>query len=68
MVVDCSGSREMISWMIRNNILVELDYETAKRWETVSRGIEIERFVGWRIISTVYPDRPLEREGQPYPY
>lgn len=51
LVVDCSGSSETTSWMIANNILVELDYQTARRWGTVGRGIKIERFVGWHLFT-----------------
>ena len=40
--VDCSGSVETTAWMVRNNILVEVDYETAVRWKTVGRGIRVE--------------------------
>ena len=29
-------------WMLYNNVLVEVDYETAKRWDTVGRGIKVE--------------------------
>ena len=43
LVIDCAGSTETIAWMNRNNILVEVDYNTAKRWNTVGRGIKIER-------------------------
>ena len=37
LVVDCSGHAETSEWMERNNIIVEVDYETAKRWETIGR-------------------------------
>lgn len=42
LVVDCSGHNSTSNWMKRNNIIVEVDYNTAKRWGTVGRGIEIE--------------------------
>jgi len=42
LVADCSGHAETTSWMERNNILIEVDYETAVRWDTVGRGIKIE--------------------------
>ena len=42
LVTDCSGHTETSNWMRRNNIIVEVDYETAKRWETIGNGIEIE--------------------------
>ena len=43
LVLDCSGSAETSAWMDRNNILVEVDFQTARRWLTVNRGIRIER-------------------------
>lgn len=42
LVVDCSGHAETTQWMLRNNIVVEVDYETALRWDTVGKGIQIE--------------------------
>ena len=43
LAVDCGGvadgGRE---WMLRNGILVEVDWATARRWDTVGRAIEIE--------------------------
>lgn len=42
LVVDCSGHNSTSSWMKRNNIIVEVDHNTAKRWNTIGRGIEIE--------------------------
>ena len=41
LVVDCAGP-DAIDWMIRNNILVEVDAATARRWNTVGRGAKIE--------------------------
>lgn len=42
LVVDCGGFADGgYDWMIRNNILVEVDYETAVRWNTVGRLIEV---------------------------
>jgi len=38
LIVDCGGADGGASWMARNNILVEVDYETAERWETLGRG------------------------------
>lgn len=43
---DCSGSATTSAWMVRNNILVEVDYKTALRWRTVGRGIKIELLEG----------------------
>jgi hypothetical protein len=42
LVVDCSGHSSTSAWMKRNNIIAEVDYETAKRWGTIGKGIEIE--------------------------
>jgi len=42
LVVDCSGHAETSHWMKSNNILAEVDYKTAVRWDTVGYGIEIE--------------------------
>lgn len=44
-VIDCAGSRETRDWMDRNGIIGEVDYETAARWNTIGRGIEVERIV-----------------------
>lgn len=41
LVVDCAGHTATRQWMTRNNILVEVDYETAVRWQTVGRGARI---------------------------
>ena len=42
LVVDCSGHQETTEWMFNNNIIVEVDYNTALRWNTVGRGIKVE--------------------------
>jgi hypothetical protein len=42
LVTDCSGHNSTSQWMLQNNILIEVDYETALRWNTVGRGIQIE--------------------------
>lgn len=45
LAVDCaSRSGGSHSWMVRNNILVEVDGKTARRWSTVGRGIKVEMF------------------------
>lgn len=42
-VADCGGVADGgRQWMIENNILVEVDYETAVRWGSVGRGIRVE--------------------------
>ena len=41
LAADCAGPGAY-EWMLRNNILVEVDYETAVRWNTVGRGIRVE--------------------------
>lgn len=42
LVVDCSGHTETTDWMTVNNIIVEIDYNTAVRWGTVDYGIKVE--------------------------
>ena len=42
LVTDCSGDAETTEWMQRNNIIIEIDYKTAERWETVGRGIAVQ--------------------------
>jgi len=50
LVVDCAGRSDRresdglsgLAWMLRYNILVEVDYETAVRWGTVGRGMRVE--------------------------
>ena len=39
---DCSGSVATTAWMVNGAILAEVGHETAVRWGTVGRGIEIE--------------------------
>ena len=43
LITDCAGKRDGgYSWMLRSNIIVEVDYETAKRWDTVGYGIKCQ--------------------------
>lgn len=43
LVVDCGGVADGgRAWMLDNNVLVETDYQTAKRWRSVGRGIKVE--------------------------
>jgi hypothetical protein len=42
LVVDCAGDTATRQWMTRNNILVEVDAATARRWDVVGRGAQIE--------------------------
>jgi len=50
LVVDCAGRNDRresdglsgLAWMERYNVLVEVDYETAVRWDTVGRGIMVQ--------------------------
>ena len=42
LVVDCSGHSTTSDWMKRNNIIMEVDYNTAVRWDTVGKGIPVE--------------------------
>ena len=42
LVVDCAGTADgTLAWMVRNGILMEVDYETAVAWRTVGRGIRV---------------------------
>lgn len=53
LVVDCAGDTATRQWMTRNNILVEVDAATARRWDIVGRGAQIEiglPIPGGRII------------------
>lgn len=52
MVADCAGSPETIQWMHDHNILMEVDYQTALRWNIVGRGgvrVDIGKLVRQRI-------------------
>lgn len=40
LVIDCSGHKSTSEWMRRNNIIAEVDGFTAKRWNTVGRGMK----------------------------
>ncbi len=53
LVVDCAGSDGAYGWMTRNNILFEVDYETAERWDTIGRGINVEQLVVNRVCRDV---------------
>jgi hypothetical protein len=41
-VADCAGDDATRRWMRDNNILMEVDYETALRWDAVGRGEPVE--------------------------
>lgn len=46
LVTDCANPADGSDvWMTQNGILVEVDYNTAVRWSTVSHGIAIEMMV-----------------------
>ena len=55
LVVDCAGRGDRRvsdglsghAWMTRYNVLVEVDYQTAVRWNTVGRGIRVE--LSWSL-------------------
>ena len=49
LVADCSGHVETSEWMARNNICVEIDYETAARWNVVGHGAEVDILLGENI-------------------
>jgi hypothetical protein len=43
LVVDCAGVEDGTkTWMEENNIIAEIDWETAQRWDTVGRGLNVE--------------------------
>ena len=43
LAVDCAGIADGgYAWMVNGGIIVEIDWESAVRWETVGYGIEIE--------------------------
>lgn len=43
LVADCGGIADGgQAWMLRNNVLVEIDWETAVRWDVQGRAAEIE--------------------------
>lgn len=39
-VFDCSGHASTSAWMRRNNIIGEVDAATAKRWNSIGRGMK----------------------------
>ena len=41
LVVDCAGAASTHSWMIDNDILVELDYDTAERWGALIESVQL---------------------------
>ena len=46
LVADCANPADGADlWMERNGILVEVDYNTAVRWGTVGKGINVEMLV-----------------------
>ena len=56
LVTDCASKSDRQSptdprsgyeWMVDGNILIEVDYETAVRWNTVGRAIDIEVINGF---------------------
>jgi hypothetical protein len=58
LVADCASKNDRQSdtdprsgwqWMVSQNILVEVDFQTAARWQTIGRGIRIE--MGWEVES-----------------
>ncbi len=49
LVIDCAGHVETRQWMTRNNIIGEVDYQTAVRWDVVGIGAKVERITyEWR--------------------
>lgn len=37
LIADCAGDKSTASWMWRNNVIGEIDGETAKRWQVVGK-------------------------------
>lgn len=54
-MADCAGPdlrRDGLTggeWMLSNNILMEVDFLTAKRWDTIGNGIAVEVIPLWNI-------------------
>lgn len=43
LAVDCAGIADGgYAWMVNSGIIAEVDYQSAQRWNTIGRGIEIE--------------------------
>lgn len=52
LVVDCAGP-DALDWMLEHGILVEVDYKTAERWDTINQWQSIERRMiihTWRVV------------------
>ena len=52
LIVDCArpaGTDGAAEWMEEENVAMEVDYETAKRWDTVGHGL-------WAEWSKSYPE------------
>lgn len=48
LVVDCAAPDDgTLEWMAANNVVLEVSYETAERWQVVGRGVGID--VGKRV-------------------
>lgn len=45
LVIDCAGDAPTRNWMIRDNIVGEIDWRSAVEWDTVRRGVKVERVV-----------------------
>lgn len=45
LVVDCAGDRATREWMLRGNVIAEVDGATAARWGVVGRAARVERVV-----------------------
>lgn len=42
LVIDCAGVKDgALDWMLRGNVVLEMDYETAVAWDTVGRGLRV---------------------------
>lgn len=55
LIVDCArpaGTDGAAEWMEENDVAMEVDYETARRWGTIGHGI-------WSNWSKAYPTGPM---------
>lgn len=65
LVVDCGGVADGgRDWMLRNGILVEVDAETAERWNTVGRLIKVEMMTSPQYLRYIRIQRLLDKFGK----
>lgn len=56
-VMDCSGHASTSAWMRRNNIIAEVDANTAQRWHSVGRGM----MGAWMCITRTNTRTPVKK-------